>query len=58
MYEDKGMVVHIGSWFNNLQDKDVAKEVIMNEFELHEDTQFIEDEHCDIGRGDSIDFLK
>lgn len=57
-YEDKGMVVHIGSWFNNLQDKDVAKEVIMNEFELPEDTQFIEDEHWDIGRGDSIDFLK
>ena len=57
-YEDEGIVVNVGSWFSNLQDIDSAKQAIIEEFELPENVQFIEDEHWDIGRGDSIDFLK
>lgn len=54
-YENFGMVVHVGSWIEKVPE---AKQVIIEEFELPEDTKFVEDEHWDIGRGDSTDFLR
>lgn len=54
-YLDKGIVVHVGSWIEKVPQ---AKQVIIEEFELPNDAKFVEDEHWDIGRGDSTDFLK
>lgn len=54
-FENAGMVVFTGDWIRKTPD---AKQAIIDEFELPSDTKFIEDEHWDIGRGDSIDFLQ
>ena len=46
--EDKGFVVCVGSWIN---DYPQAKELILDEFQLPDDTEFMVDYHWDLGHG-------
>ena len=52
-FENEGFKVFTGSWINNYPS---AKEEILYEFQLPENTEFITDEHWDIGHGWSDEF--
>ena len=54
--EDGMFKVMVGNWINDYPE---AKELIISEFQLPKDkTEFIVDEHWDIGHGFSDDFLE
>ena len=54
-FKEGGFKVYTGQWINYYPE---AKEDIIYEFELPEDTQFIIDRHWDLGHGWSDDFLE
>lgn len=49
-FEKDGFVVFVGSWINEYPE---AKRLIIDEFQLPEDTEFRIDTHWNIGHGDS-----
>ena len=51
--KDKGFVVFVGSWINKYPD---AKQLILFEFQLPEDTEFTIDRHWEIGHGWSEEY--
>lgn len=52
--EDEGFIVVTGDWIDKHPE---AKEEIIIEFNLPEDSTFIKDEHWNIGHGDSANFI-
>ena len=46
--EGKGFIVCVGKWINDYPN---AKEEILNEFNLPDDTEFLIDSHWDLGHG-------
>jgi hypothetical protein len=46
--ENEGFIVCVGHWINDYPE---AKDVILDEFNLPEDTEFLIDSHWDLGRG-------
>lgn len=46
--ENRGFVVCVGAWINEYPQ---AKELIIDEFQLPDDTEFLVDSHWDLGRG-------
>ena len=52
-FKGKGFVVYTGTWIDNYPQ---VKELIINEFDLPNTTQFKQDEHWDIGHGWSNEF--
>lgn len=52
--EGRGPVVVVGNWIN---DYPSAKTMILDEFNLPEDTEFMIDEHWDLGHGWSDKFM-
>ena len=46
--ENKGFIVCVGHWFNKYPD---VKQLVLDEFQLPDDTEFVVDSHWDLGRG-------
>lgn len=53
-YKDGGFKVMVGDWINNYPN---AKELIIDEFDLPNDVEFVIDKHWNIGRGWSEEYL-
>ena len=52
-FKDEGFIVFTGDWIDNYPS---AKQQILSEFNLPNDTQFVKDIHWDIGHGWSDEF--
>ena len=53
-FKDKGFVVFVGSW---ITDYPSAKDLILDEFQLPDNTEFRVDSHWDLGHGWSDKFI-
>ena len=53
-FEDEGFKVFTGTWIN---DYPTVKQLILDEFQLPQDTPFVQDVHWDIGHGWSNEFI-
>lgn len=54
-YQGEGFKVMVGNWINDYPN---VRELILDEFELPRDTEFIIDSHWDLGHGWAEEFLE